>query len=397
MLKCASLFTKEIDDPDLALSQIRAQLVKKIELMKNTVGVIMCHMEFVDSGVLTRIAEDMPFDVAGITTTAQAVNGAVGEMMLTVFVMTSDTIKFKAGMAESVAEEVEGPLRAAVDRAAGGASAAPSLVLAFPPLAAGKSGDEFTDAWDSILPGVPVFGTLSVNDYPDLSNGKAIFRGDALRAGHSFILCYGDVNPRFLIATLPEKSKMPHMGEVTKSQASVVSEIDGRSARDYLKRLGFTEKGFNPEGETSSAGFWFVPFLVSHRNRSDYDGVPVLRGLDSIAEDGSAVFSGKMDEGSTFTMLYMSADSAAVETKAKLGAIRDMPGVNGVLVFSCVVRHMMFMQKDNPLEELELAKETLPDAPFLMGYAGGEYCPTSAKGGVHVNRYHDYSLVALVL
>jgi len=391
MLKCASLCTGEVDDLDLALSQILTQLSEKIELMANTAGVIMCHAEFVESGALRRVAEGLPFEVAGTTTTAQAVNGATGAMMLSVFVMTSDTVRFRVGMAESVQAEIEGPLRCAVERARDG-SEAPSLVLAFPPLLSGRSADEFVEAWGGILPGAPVFGTLSVNDYPDASSGMTICGGEAAGAGYAFILCYGDLNPRFLIATLPEGNRMPHKGEVTRATANVVYEIGGRAARDYLKDVGFAAT----EGASTGA-FWFVPFLVSERNRKDYDGVPVLRGLDSFTEEGAAVFAATVEEGSFLTLLNMDADGAIAETAAKLGAVRDMPDVNGALVFSCVARHMVLVHKKNPLEELERAKDALAGAPFLMSYSGGEICPTSIKDGAHVNRYHDYSLVALVL
>ena len=70
MLKCAGLYTSELDSPELALSQIRTQLSEKIELLEHSVGVITCHKEFVDSGVLRHIAENLPFKVAGATTTA---------------------------------------------------------------------------------------------------------------------------------------------------------------------------------------------------------------------------------------------------------------------------------------------------------------------------------------
>ena len=41
MLKCASIYTYEIDDPKLALKELKAQLDAKITLLKNTVGLIM--------------------------------------------------------------------------------------------------------------------------------------------------------------------------------------------------------------------------------------------------------------------------------------------------------------------------------------------------------------------
>lgn len=387
MLRCAGLYACEVDDLGLALSQIQTQLSEKIELLEHTVGIIMCHTEFVDSGVLKHVAENLPFDVAGITTSAQAVNDMISEMVLTVFVMTSDAILFKVGTAETIEEDIEGSLRAAIEEAAG--SATPSLIFAFPPLSLNQAGDDISDAWGKIFPGVPVFGTLAVDDTADFTGGKTIYRGNAAKMGHSFILCYGDINPRFLIATLPE-SDVQHKGEITKSESNLVYEIDGRSAGEYLTTAGFISKK-EPLGI-----FWFVPFLISQQKREDYDGVPVVRGLASVTEDGTAIFRGKIDEGSIFTLLNMTAQDVVAETKTKLQTTKDMTDINGVIAFSCIVRHMMIINK-NPLEEMEQAKETLGDLPFMMGYSGGEYCPTSIRDGGHVNRFHNYSFVALVL
>jgi len=144
------------------------------------------------------------------------------------------------------------------------------------------------------------------------------------------------------------------------------------------------------------SAFWFLPFLVSQRKREDYDGVPVVRGMAAFGDDGSASFRGKMDQGSAFTLMNMTAEDVLEETAAKLRSALEMPEVNGILIFSCVVRHMVLMHR-NPLEEMELAEEILGSTPFMMGYVAGECCPTSEKNGAHVNRFHNYSLVALVL
>ena len=389
MLKCVGLYTREADEPELALADILAQLSEKIELLEHTVGIITCHTEFVDSGVLRHIGENLPFEVAGATTSAQAVNGLAGEMALTVFVMTSDTVRFRLAMTEPMETEIEGPLREAIERV-GDDSERPKLAIAFPPLMLKNSGDDIMEVWNKILPGVPVFGSMAVDDSADLSGGKVIYRGQAEKTSHSFILFYGEINPRFLIAILPETTKLPHRGEITKSKANVVYEIDGHSAYDYLKNTGFVTTG------ESLGVFWFVPFLLNQQKREDYDGVPVVRGLASIGEDGAVIFRGRIDEGSVFTLLNMTAEDVVTETKAKLMTVRDMPDVNGVIVFSCVVRHLLHLHK-NPLDEIEHAKEALADLPFMMSYAAGEFCPTSVKDGVPVNRFHNYSLVALVI
>jgi hypothetical protein len=52
----------------------------------------------------------------------------------------------------------------------------------------------------------------------------------------------------------------------------------------------------------------------------------------------------------------------------------------------------------NPLLELETVGDSInPDIPYLIGYAGGEICPTSVRDGVPVNRFHNYSLIILIV
>ena len=389
MLRCVGLYTCEVDDPGIALSQLRTQLSEKMELMENTVGIVMCHTEFIDSGVLKHVAENLPFEIAGVTTSVQAVNDKVSEMVLTVFVMTSDTVRFRVGITDSMEDDIERPLREALARV-GEDSGQPGLILSFPPIMLKNSGDDIMEVWGRILPGVPVFGGLAADDSADLAGGRVICRNEISNIRQAFVLCYGDINPRFLIATVPEENKLPHKGEITKSNRNIVEEIDGRSARDYLKGVGFAVEG------ESLGIFWFVPFLISQRSRKDYDGVPVVRGLASTTKEGSAVFRGRMDEGSVFTLLNMTGEDVVAETGAKLRSMKDMPDVNGILLFSCVVRHMLLIH-NNPLEEMQTAKDTLCGPQFMMGYVGGEFCPTSNKDGLHVNRFHNYSLVGLVI
>ena len=106
MLKCASVFTYEIDNPEAALKEIKTQLAEKITFLDNTVGIIMCNPEFTESAVLKHICEGLPFDVAGITTASQAVNDEAGDMILTIFVMTSDDVWFKSGITDGITDNL---------------------------------------------------------------------------------------------------------------------------------------------------------------------------------------------------------------------------------------------------------------------------------------------------
>ena len=388
MLKCASVYTCEVDDFDLAMSELNAQLSEKITLQKNTVGVIMCHLEFIDSGMLKHVCKTLPFDVAGVTTASQAVNEKADDVILTIFIMTSDDIFFKTGMTDSLENDIYAPAKTAFDNI--GLSQMPSLALVFPPLPEKNAGDTYVDAWESVIPGVPIFGTFSTADTADFLGGKVIHNGEIEENCMSYIFCYGNIKPRFIIGTFSEKNALPYKGEITKSYGIYVEEINNIKAYKY-----FEERGLAKNGEPSKI-FTFVPFLIDQKNRDDYDGVPILRELVSFTEDGIAIYRGNIDEHSTFKMLQGTFEDVIEIAEEKLDEAVAHSGINGILVFSCIARRMMVMQKDS-LGELNVAREKVGEIPFMMGYAGGEISPTSVKDRGAVNRYHDYTIITMIL
>jgi len=388
MLKCTSVYTCEVDDYKLAMDEINSQLNEKLPLLENTVGIVMCHIEFIDSGMLKHICESLPFDIAGVTTSSQAVNEMAHDVLLTIFIMTSDDVYFRTGITDSIIDDVYAPAQAAFDKI--DVSEKPKLLMVFPPLPDKHAGDMYVDAWEKVFPGVPIYGTFSTADTADFSGGSVIYNGESTDTCMSYILCYGNINPRFVVGTFSDKNALPYQGEITKSNGTIVEEINNIKAYDY-----FEENELAKDGEPNII-FTFVPFLIDQKNRQDYDGVPILRELVTFNKDGSAVFRGNIDEFSTFKMLLGTFEDVILIASEKLEEAMSLPDVNGILTFSCIARRMMVMQRDS-LGELVMAKEKIGDIPFMMGYAGGEICPTSVKDGVATNRYHDYSFITMIV
>jgi small ligand-binding sensory domain FIST len=76
--------------------------------------------------------------------------------------------------------------------------------------------------------------------------------------------------------------------------------------------------------------------------------------------------------------------------------IKAIPDRRATLIFSCVVRRMMFGAE--PLVEAAMIEEKLNgDSPFMLAYAGGEICPTSVRAEGVTNRFHNYSIIACIL
>ena len=391
MLQCASVYTYELDDPGIALAEINAWLAEKISLLTHSVGIIMCHTEFITSGIVRHISEHLPFALAGVTTSSQAVNGEAGEMILTVFVMTSDDVQFIAGVTDTLDDAVDAPVKEAYVKAAGRLSELPKLALIFPPLILKYAGEAYINAWKQALPGVPIFGTIAINDTLTFEGSETIFGGESYKTAMPFVLCYGNITPRFMVGTLSEDKVMPYKGEITKSNGPFVQEINNINAYKYFEDIGFASDG------AFAQNYLFVPFLIDQKNREDYDGIPVIRGHAAFTPEGTAIFRGDVDEGSTFALLTSDTEDVLSTARQKAAQINAMCDVRGALLFPCIVRRMMTMNID-PLMELKAVKDTIcPDIPFMMGYAGGEICPTSVRDGVPTNRFHNYSLVVLVV
>ena len=387
MLKCASVYTYEVDSPDIALSEIRKQLDQKITLLDNTIGIIMCNTEFITTGVLKHICKNLPFDIAGTTTASQAVNEEAGELILTVFVMTSDDIRFRAGVTDSLISNTYDRTKAAYERAAGDETEQPELAIVFTPFLVNyHSGDEYVKAWSSIIPGTPVFGTVTTDDTAMFSECETIFNGTSTREAMPFILCYGNINPRFLIATLPEDNVISLRGKITKAKDNNVSEIDGVPARSFFSDAGIPDMAIT------------IPLLVSSSEAGLDDDVPVIRGLYAYSDDGTGIFAGDVEEGSIFSLLSIDADSIKSALRSEVEQIKNTRDVNGAIVFSCASRRIALLGVNEDLAEPQIVKDTLGnDIPFIMGYSGGEICPVMVSNGKLVNRFHNYSAVALLI
>jgi len=305
--------------------------------------------------------------------------------------MTSDDVRFKAGITGDLDQDLDAPVKTAFDQLTAGISQAPKLALIFPPLILKYAGDAYINAWRQVIPDVPVFGTITIDDTLTFDDSVTIYNGKSYKTAMPFVLCYGNISPRFLVGTLPGDKAMPYKGEVTKSNGPFVAQINNINAYKYFEDIGLASKGALAEN------YLFVPFVIDQKKLQDYDGVPVIRGHAAFTEDGTAIFRGDVDEGSIFTMLTSDSNDVLSITREKIGQINETNDVNGVLLFPCIVRRLMTMRV-GPLVELEAVRDAIdPGIPFMMGYSGGEICPTSLKNGVPVNRFHNYSLVILIV
>ena len=166
MIRALTACTENIDDPEAAAAEIKTQLAKGEGLLKNSVGIIACHYEFVLSGTVKALCEGLPFEVAGTISSAQGVYDAAGKaqgtLFLTLLVLTSNDVSFKTGITDSLKSEPGKQIEECYRSLSAGRR--PSLIFAFAPFMVENSGDEYVNVLSRVSEWVPCFGTLAVDD-----------------------------------------------------------------------------------------------------------------------------------------------------------------------------------------------------------------------------------------
>jgi hypothetical protein len=392
MLKAATLFTYEVDDPELAVRELQDQLAEKIVLLKNTVGVLLCDPEFVHSDIVQAISASLPFPLVGATTMAQAINGETGVLLLTIMVLTSDDICFATGFTEPAAagDDILASLRGAYEDAARRLGVKPAFILVFPPLIPEISGNLYIDALRILCPKTPIFGAMAADDMLTHERCRTIHNGFNSSASTAFVLVGGNVSPRFFVATISENKLLPYGGEITKSHGNVVEEINDVLASKYFESIGLAKDG------VLDPGLPFLPFVLDFRKRDDYDGVPVVHELVHLDQNGFAVCRGDMYQNSTFKLGIFESEDILETSRRLIEQLNSQRDAQAIIIFSCLARRMSFGVE--PLREFYMINELMnQQTPYMASYAGGEICPTSYTKDSITNRFHNYSLIACVL
>ncbi|MDL2219527.1 FIST C-terminal domain-containing protein [Ruminococcaceae bacterium OttesenSCG-928-O06] len=386
MIKTLVAYTGEIDDAQAAVEEVRAQLALPGSLQKNAVGIIACHYEFVLSGVAKAVCQALPFDVVGTITSAQAVQQESGTLLLTLMVLTSDDVRFVTKLSSSLLEAPGEKIAAAYREVAAAEAEKPALILPYAPFMVQNSGDEYVNVLTEASGGVPCFGTLAVDDTADFSNCFLLYNGQDYRDRLGMILLYGDLQPKFFIATISQGKILDKAALVTKSAGHILMEVNGRPVVEYFEDLGLTKASETSYAMTS------LPFMLDYG-----DGTPpVSKVFIGLTPEKYAICAGAMPEGATLYIgVFDKEDVLTTTGEAADKALADIQDAGGLLIYSCISRNMSM--GSDLLAELDLIRDKAGEKlPFMMAYSGGEICPTQVSGTQAINRFHNNAFVACV-
>jgi hypothetical protein len=384
MVKMLNAYTGEIDDTALAAQEILAQLDLS-SLKRNSVGIISCYTEFVASDIIAALCEALPFDIVGATTMAAATGDNYGMYGLHLAVLTSDDVTFQTSVTSALTmqnyrEEIGNAYADARGKLEGDAS----FVFTFLPLTTDMSGAILVERVSELAGGVPVFGTLSC-DVSLKQDGCYAFRNtDSDRRCGAFILMRGEVNPRFIVSSMPARNVSAQKAVVTQSEGCLLKTVNNIKVSEYLTGIGVTSR--------SATGLHSVtvPLMVDYGDGS----APVAVRAYNIFENGDLLCGAIIPEGAVIAAGQIDRDGIIETVNAALDAISKEQDINGLFVISCASRYVTLTpQKDD--EMLALSEFASGKIPFIFCYSGGEICPVNGSGGMS-NRFHNYTFTACV-
>jgi hypothetical protein len=385
MIRTFTAFTENIDDPDAAAAEIWEQLQKGQGFLKNTVGIIACHYEFVLSGAARAICARLPFPAVGSISSVQAINEAQGTLILTLLVLTSDDADFKTACTASLKGEPGRAIAEAYTKAAGGEK--PALIFAFGPFMLENSGDEYVRAISEASGGVPCFGTLAVDDTKDFRACYMIFNGEHYRDKMALILVYGDIRPKFYLASVSRDKLLDKPALVTSSEGHILKELNGRPVVEYFEAMGLTKASETSYAMTS------LPFMLDYG-----DGTPpVSKVFVGLNEQKHAICAGAMPKGSTLYIgVFDKEDVIFTSGNIIEQVLGELEHPSVLIGYSCISRSITL--GSDVLGEVNIVlKKIAGRLPFMMAYSGGEMCPTQINPSVAINRFHNNTFILCII
>ena len=384
MIKTFVAYTTEIDDEELAVEQIKSQLESETALLKNSIGIIACHYEFVISGIAKAVCDAFPFDVVGTISTSQSIGKGAESLILTIMIITSDDTEFVKVLTPSLSEEPGQKIAKSYKEAASNKSEKPALIFTFAPFMLQNSGDEYVNVITEVSDGTPCFGTMAIDSTEDFSNCFMICNGESYLDRMSMVLFYGNIQPKFYIANISSDRILGKSAIITKSSGHMIMEVNGHSVNTFFEDIGLTKAAETQYAMSS------LPFLLDYN-----DGTPMVSKIFvTLTPERYALCAGAVPEGSTLYIAIADKDDVMLTTEQAVEKmLQDIQGASGLLIYSCISRSMTLGA--GQYDEMLLINDKIADGlPFMMACSGGEICPTQVSSSKAINRFHNNAFVA---
>jgi hypothetical protein len=385
-------YTMDIDEVDDAVAAILGQ-ISLHDLGAYSVGILSCHHDFIETGVVRELAEKLPFDLVGMTSLAGTEKNGLGEFGLFLTILTSDDARFET---VSTAPLSKADYRDCLIQAYRQKSDDPALIITYIPYFSHTSGVEVIKTLDKASGGIPIWGSVATGSGMGVQGGLTIHNKETSADSVVMLFFYGNVKPEFVNTALPDRNIREKRIKVTDSEGCVLKKVDGIPFVDYVRSLGIV---------LQEANLVSTPVLI-YRDSANKT-TPVAAGMYTLCEDGSVLCGSEVPEGASVSIGLIDRDGileTTAESIEKIKQIIHSQNKSCVLMISCITRY--FMLAPNKEEEMRLTADAFmmnaflpeqPNPPFMLTYSGGEVCPVMETDGAYHNRFHNYTFSALVL
>jgi hypothetical protein len=381
MIRSFSAFTDEVDDVELALSELLSQLEPEKNCLKNTVAVAICYHEFATDGLIAALYEKLNFPIIGVTTTAVSTNRGYGQLGMSILMITADDVTLTAACSSSLRDGLEEPFSKMYQDALTGHTEAPKLIISAAPLMLNYAGDHYVGMMDQVSGGVPNFGTLAIDNTANYQDSYVFFNDKVVRDAYAIIVASGNIKPKFLYASFSSEFIFAQVSTITKAEGNLLKEVDGDSIITYMEKIGLAEQGKVKDILHS------VPFILDYTG----EGIPVSRVLLGWSEDNCGICGGLMPEGTKFSLGIWDKNDVLGTTIKTIETLLEDEDIDTLMLYSCLARS--YALGTELQAETEIVNNTVHDRiPYLFGYSGGEICPVADIA--NSNSFHNNTIIA---
>jgi hypothetical protein len=386
MIKMLTAYTEEIDDVEAAVTSLLDQLRPETNFLKNSAALVHCYYEFIESGVLEALGQKLTFPLIGTTTMALGLSGTIGDMGLSLTVLTSDDVRFSAAVGEPVSSgDIAESVGALYNQVTRGFDEKPALIFAYPPLlkGVGQGGDVFAAELDKASGGgIPLFGTLPITNEVDDRMSHVLFGGASYESSMALLACYGSLKPEFYTVAVTEKALQAKRAKITGAKLNVIESINNMPTDKYIESIGL-----------SVASLPYMPIVIYPG-----DGSKVFRVGMKMLDNGGMLITSTAPRNAEISFSSISDQDVLESTAALLEKIMASKTAEGrsLLIYVCCSRFWILgpRWKEEPAKTASIINDRVP---WHFVYSGGEVFPSILPDGKVANHLQNYSVIVCVL
>ena len=352
------------------------QAIEKSGSKKPDLTVVFSSVSFEQAEVLKGVREaSNSAPLIGCTDAGEITNEGPSKNSVGVMAIASDQINFYVGLGKDVKKGAREAGQAVAKEVKEKSKEALRAFIMFPDVLTGNGADIVRGVLDVLGEHFPVVGGAAGDDFLfqktyEYRDGEVVSGavGGVGLAG-KFSMGAG-VRHGWIPIGVPMK--------VTKSEGSVVQELDGRPALSIYEDY-FGDKAGDLRKEPLARMAITYPLGIKLPDMEEY----LIRDPITVDEKGAITCAAEIPEGSEIRLMIGSKEKAveAAEDAARK-LVRDFEKAGSrpklVLMFNCIAREKLFAQKAN--DEIQAVMNIIgEDVPLLGFYTYGEQAPIGGE------------------